>query len=121
MGTGSNGVQIIPPHDSGIANAIDTHLEVANELWDPESIIASSDLCIDQTEKLKEAYIETLATIPVARYVPMSFIRLQALSSELTFDSAQYEKESFTIHLYTNARCRSSFRPVSPVSLQFSC
>lgn len=66
---GSNGVQIIPPHDSGIAASIESHLEIPGESWNPETIIKSSDLCIDQTEKLKEAYIETLARHPTARYV----------------------------------------------------
>jgi hypothetical protein len=64
--TGSNGVQIIPPHDSGIAKSIEAHLDIPDESWKPEDIIAASDLYIDQTEKLKEAYIETLARHPVA-------------------------------------------------------
>lgn len=69
LAIGSNGVQIIPPHDSGIAASIDAHLDIPDESWDPDTIISSSDLCINQTETLKEAYIETLARHPIARYV----------------------------------------------------
>ena len=58
---GSNAVQIIPPHDAGIAASIDENLQVPNEAWQPEALLSSSELCIDQTETLTQAYMETLA------------------------------------------------------------
>lgn len=61
--SGSNAVQIIPPHDTGIAKSIEGNLSVPDEAWSPDSLIESSDLCINQTETLKEAYIETLAQL----------------------------------------------------------
>jgi phosphoglucomutase len=59
--SGSNAVQIIPPHDAGIAASIDDNLQVPDEAWQPEELLASSELCIDQTETLTQAYMETLA------------------------------------------------------------
>lgn len=65
----SNGVQIVPPHDAGIAQSIDSNLEVPEEAWSPETLLASAELCIDSTEELKEAYIETLVKLDQDRLV----------------------------------------------------
>lgn len=55
-----NAVQIIDPHDSGIANSILLNLRPDERVWDPEELLASND-CIDQTEELTRAYFEYLS------------------------------------------------------------
>jgi len=56
-----NAVQIIAPHDEGIAKAIDENLEPSAESW--SSAILSSGKCIDKTEELKDAYFAALKSI----------------------------------------------------------
>ncbi|KAG0150594.1 hypothetical protein CROQUDRAFT_652195 [Cronartium quercuum f. sp. fusiforme G11] len=60
----SNAVQIIPPHDTGIAAAIEQNLEVDAEAWDIDLVTRSEDtLCIDRTEEIKEEYLKLVATL----------------------------------------------------------
>ncbi|KAF9027123.1 hypothetical protein BDZ89DRAFT_987490 [Hymenopellis radicata] len=53
-----NGVQIISPHDTGIADSISANLEP--QTWD-FSQVTSSALCLDRTAEMKEAYFSSLA------------------------------------------------------------
>ncbi|TCD63890.1 Phosphoglucomutase-3 [Steccherinum ochraceum] len=55
-----NAVQIICPHDTGIAQSILANLEPRS--WD-ESVVSSSSLCLDRTEEMKDAYFQTLSTL----------------------------------------------------------
>ncbi|KAH6918817.1 phosphoglucomutase 1, partial [Coprinopsis sp. MPI-PUGE-AT-0042] len=54
-----NAVQIISPHDEGIARSIDANLEPRPESWSTGSL-AESDRCVDRTEDVKEAYFLSL-------------------------------------------------------------
>ncbi|PBK96517.1 hypothetical protein ARMGADRAFT_699497 [Armillaria gallica] len=53
-----NAVQIIAPHDAGISESIKANLEP--KTWDVASI-TSSDICLDKTAEMKDAYFESLA------------------------------------------------------------
>ncbi|KAK0502948.1 hypothetical protein EDD18DRAFT_1306220 [Armillaria luteobubalina] len=53
-----NAVQIIAPHDAGISESIKANLEP--KTWDVAGI-TSSDLCLDKTAEMKDAYFESLA------------------------------------------------------------
>jgi len=50
-------VQIIDPHDSGIADSISQNLIPDERLWNPVALLSSSD-CIDRTQELTHAYFE---------------------------------------------------------------
>ncbi|RXW24163.1 hypothetical protein EST38_g1705 [Candolleomyces aberdarensis] len=54
-----NAVQIIAPHDTGIASSIEKNLEPRASAWDI-SPLASSELCIDRTQEVKDAYFAVL-------------------------------------------------------------
>ncbi|BGP44057.1 hypothetical protein JCM10449v2_008114 [Rhodotorula kratochvilovae] len=54
-----NAVQIIPPHDHGIAAAIDQSLEVDEEAWNPPA--ATDDW--NGTDELVKQYMEMVATL----------------------------------------------------------
>ncbi|KAK0441176.1 uncharacterized protein EV420DRAFT_1730510 [Desarmillaria tabescens] len=53
-----NAVQIIAPHDVGISESIKANLEP--KTWDVASV-TSSELCLDKTAEMKDAYFESLA------------------------------------------------------------
>jgi len=55
-----NAVQIVEPHDTGIADSILLNLIPDEMLWNPESLIGSSD-CVDKTEGLTQAYFEYIS------------------------------------------------------------
>ncbi|KAL5490151.1 hypothetical protein ACEPAI_4984 [Sanghuangporus weigelae] len=59
-----NAVQIISPHDVGIAKSIEKNLEPQS--WDT-SVVDASKLCEDVTEGMIESYFTTLATLSTAR------------------------------------------------------
>lgn len=60
----SNAVQIIPPHDAGIAATIEDNLEVVEEAWDLDLLDRSKDtLCFDRTETIKEQYFQMAASL----------------------------------------------------------
>ena len=63
-----NAVQIISPHDEGIAASILENLEPAGNAWDRGSVISSTD-CIDNTEELIRGYFEQLAKLNRTRWV----------------------------------------------------
>ena len=48
-------LQIIDPHDAGIAGSILQNLVPDGRLWDPE-VFLSSSACIDRTQELTKAY-----------------------------------------------------------------
>ncbi|TRM59430.1 hypothetical protein BD626DRAFT_408902 [Schizophyllum amplum] len=55
-----NAVQIIGPHDVGIAAAIEAHLEPTT--WAVDGL-ATSKLCVDVTQQMKDAYFQSLLDI----------------------------------------------------------
>ncbi|EPT05929.1 hypothetical protein FOMPIDRAFT_1033960 [Fomitopsis schrenkii] len=55
-----NAVQIIEPHDKGIAASINENLEP--QTWDISST-QSSPLCIDKTDEMREAYFKQIASL----------------------------------------------------------
>jgi len=57
-----NAVQIIGPHDEGIASAIEKNLEPADYAWDSDAVL-SSPLCVDKTEEIIEAYFLRLSKL----------------------------------------------------------
>jgi len=62
-----NACQIIPPHDSGIATAIDENLEPW--VWD-EKLASESPLSQDPAEKgVIESYFKELSALSAFRYV----------------------------------------------------
>lgn len=70
----SNAVQIIPPHDGGIALRIDESLEVGSEAWDLSSPSAEP---WSGTEEMKLEYIKMAGSL--------SAHRADNVSSDLTF------------------------------------
>ncbi|KAG9039211.1 Phosphoglucomutase-3 [Tulasnella sp. JGI-2019a] len=63
-----NGVQIIGPHDEGIAHAILDNLEPSPTAWNVENIL-TSPLCINATDKMVEAYFEQLSKLSHTRSI----------------------------------------------------
>ncbi|KAL5529370.1 hypothetical protein ACEPAG_5355 [Sanghuangporus baumii] len=59
-----NAVQIISPHDVGIAKSIEENL--GPQSWDT-SVVDASKLCEDVTESMIEKYFTSLATLSTAR------------------------------------------------------
>ncbi|KAL5511802.1 hypothetical protein ACEPAH_5020 [Sanghuangporus vaninii] len=59
-----NAVQIISPHDVGIAKSIEENLEPQS--WST-SVVDASKLCEDVTESMIESYFTSLATLSTAR------------------------------------------------------
>lgn len=57
--------QIISPHDTGIAAAIQANLEP--KVWDVDSLTTSA-LCEDRTEDMKAAYFAALSSLSSSRY-----------------------------------------------------
>ncbi|KAK7466480.1 hypothetical protein VKT23_005201 [Stygiomarasmius scandens] len=55
-----NAVQIISPHDKGISDAIKANL--TPRTWDT-SLVSTSSLCLDVTDKMKEAYLASLLSL----------------------------------------------------------
>lgn len=63
----SNGIQIISPHDTGIAAAILENLKPAVS-WDTSGVRAH-DLCENRTEEMKDAYFQHISTLSRTRCV----------------------------------------------------
>jgi len=53
-------VQIIGPHDSGIADNILLNLKPGGRAWNPETFLGLSN-CIDRTEELTQAYFDCIS------------------------------------------------------------
>ena len=53
-------LQIIDPHDLGIADSILLNLTPDERLWNPETFLTSSD-CPDKTKELTQAYFEYIS------------------------------------------------------------
>ena len=70
-------MQIIPPHDTGIAESILQNLDIPEEVWSPDELLANSKFCFDRTEVLKEEYIQTLSKLCKDPYVPIFSVQLQ--------------------------------------------
>ncbi|KAB5592854.1 Phosphoglucomutase/phosphomannomutase, alpha/beta/alpha domain containing protein [Ceratobasidium theobromae] len=70
-----NAVQIIAPHDVGIAAAIEANLTPIS--WDLDSLAKANELVIDRTEEMKVAYLEYIASLSRTRStnasVPLKF------------------------------------------------
>ncbi|CAE6416104.1 unnamed protein product [Rhizoctonia solani] len=60
-----NAVQIISPHDAGIAAAIESNLQPI--AWDLESLANLNDLIIDRTEEMTISYLEYIASLSRTR------------------------------------------------------
>jgi len=58
----SNGAQIKPPHDSGIAAAIESDLTVADEIWDL-SLLSNNNLLSDPLEEVFQKYFADLSVL----------------------------------------------------------
>jgi len=54
--------QIIEPHDSGISGSILLNLVPDEGLWNPETLLGSSN-CVDRTEELTQAYFEYISEL----------------------------------------------------------
>ncbi|KAF9646856.1 hypothetical protein BDM02DRAFT_3188473 [Thelephora ganbajun] len=71
-----NAVQIIDPHDSGIAGNILLNLIPDERLWDPETLLVSSD-CVDRTKELTQAYFEYISGLQTKNrglFPPVKFV-----------------------------------------------
>lgn len=70
-----NAVQIIAPHDAGIAAAIQANLDPI--AWDLNSVANLDELVINRTEEMKVAYLEYIASLSRTRStnasVPLKF------------------------------------------------
>ncbi|KAI5121018.1 hypothetical protein M0805_005964 [Coniferiporia weirii] len=61
-----NAVQIINPHDAGIARAIEENLEPSSSAWDTEKV-ESSPFCMDVTDDMVHAYLNSLTSLSTSR------------------------------------------------------
>ncbi|CAE6335727.1 unnamed protein product [Rhizoctonia solani] len=70
-----NAVQIISPHDAGIASAIEANLQPI--AWDLDSLANVDHLVVDRTEEMTIAYLEYIASLSRTREtnasVPLKF------------------------------------------------
>ncbi|KAL1730114.1 hypothetical protein EV714DRAFT_211628 [Schizophyllum commune] len=68
-----NAVQIIAPHDTGISASIEQHLEPTT--WNVDGL-ATSALCVDVTQQMKDAYFKSLLSIvqPAIDPPPVKFV-----------------------------------------------
>ncbi|EAU88422.2 phosphoglucomutase 1 [Coprinopsis cinerea okayama7 len=57
-----NAVQIISPHDEGIAKSIDQNLEPRADSWSTD-VLASSANCIDKTKEVQDVYFASLRSL----------------------------------------------------------
>lgn len=57
-------LQIISPHDSGIAKAIEANLEPLS--WDVQAAIMSP-MCLDVTEEMVSAYFKYISSLSLSR------------------------------------------------------
>lgn len=98
----SNSVQIIPPHDDGIAERINQSLDVAPELWDLSSPAAGWR----GTEDMKRQYLEMAASLATRRqdnassdlvftYTAMHGVGLPF--ARAAFESFGFKRESFNV------------------------
>jgi len=70
-----NAVQIIGPHDKGIAASIMQHQETDPLLWNTTPLFESK-LCVNVTEEMKNEYIKYMSTFCTARSInSMSSVR----------------------------------------------
>ncbi|KAG8937277.1 Phosphoglucomutase-3 [Tulasnella sp. 418] len=61
-----NGVQIIEPHDKGIASSIKENLEPGVDAWKTDGLL-ENPLCIDRTEDMIRLYLTHLASFSYTR------------------------------------------------------
>ncbi|KAF6764966.1 phosphoglucomutase 1 [Ephemerocybe angulata] len=65
-----NGVQIISPHDTGIAKSIDENLEPKPTSWTYGELL-TSELCVDRTEEAKDMYFMAIGNYEHLRNLPV--------------------------------------------------
>lgn len=65
-----NGVQIISPHDTGIAKSIDENLEPKPTSWTYGDLL-TSELCVDRTEEAKDMYFMAIGNYEHLRNLPV--------------------------------------------------
>ncbi|KAL1741168.1 hypothetical protein HDZ31DRAFT_46000 [Schizophyllum fasciatum] len=89
-----NAVQIISPHDTGISASIEEHLEPTT--WNVESL-ASSQLCVDATQRMKDEYFESLLNIvqPAVNPPPVKFVNTSMHGVSHPFVSRAFEILNF--------------------------
>lgn len=91
----SNSVQIIPPHDAGIAACIDKSLEVSNEAW----IISDNPDAWKGTEQMKAAYFGMIRSLSLHRNLnitsPLVFTYTAMHGVGLPFAKAAFEAFGF--------------------------
>ncbi|KII88880.1 hypothetical protein PLICRDRAFT_159795 [Plicaturopsis crispa FD-325 SS-3] len=61
-----NAVQIIGPHDTGIAAAITENLQPGATAWDPQNVF-SDPLCVDRTQSMRALYLENVSSMSLSR------------------------------------------------------
>lgn len=108
----SNAVQIIPPHDAGIASAIDKHLDIDAAAWEVDGVIDSA-LCVDRTEDMKDAYFEMVAGLATRSKYAQSGSSLHRPSDPMSFVEKSIAKRlSFSpTHLCTASVYHSPIAP----------
>ncbi|OAV91351.1 hypothetical protein PTTG_01690 [Puccinia triticina 1-1 BBBD Race 1] len=57
----SNAVQIISPHDKGIAASIEQNLEIDEEAWNTEPTMQTKALVINRTQEIQDAYFKAIS------------------------------------------------------------
>lgn len=114
-------MQIVPPHDAGIAESIERNLNVSDEAWTPDQSLQTSSLCVDNTEALKEEYIGTLAKLnQVSRCASPMFHSQIADELRTEVLAQQHRESSFQICLHAHTWGRLPFRPVRDVCIRLS-
>ncbi|GAA5986375.1 hypothetical protein JCM11641_005360 [Rhodosporidiobolus odoratus] len=98
----SNAVQIIPPHDSGIAAAILESLEVDEEAWQPKQLQAGKEghwAAQKGTEELVEGYMKLVEGLSLYKSsnasTPLSFTYTPLHGVGLPFAQAAFSQFNF--------------------------
>ncbi|KAI0340695.1 hypothetical protein BDW22DRAFT_1360127 [Trametopsis cervina] len=102
-----NAVQIISPHDVGIAAAIQENLKPVT--WDV-STLQTSPLCIDRTSELVQAYLTKLATLRSQR-IQSTKRPLEFINTSMHGVSDVFMQKAFSVY---------GFPPYTPVKEQQS-
>jgi len=109
----SNAVQIIPPHDHGIASKIQESLEIDEQAWEKDSASNKSEW--DGTEEMIQKYIAMTGELSSRKEYALPSPPPSLISTVLT-NYAQFQSECAvisTVHIYGHARRRTALRPPS--------
>ncbi|KAG8685022.1 Phosphoglucomutase-3 [Ceratobasidium sp. 395] len=120
-----NAVQIIAPHDIGIAASIESNLKPV--CWDLSSLPDAERLVIDRTEEMTIAYLDYIATLSRTKLVPRSpctlLLHPHTAGDRLTNSSVPLKFTNTSMHgvsraIIDRANAVFNFKPLEHVKEQ---